>query len=222
MFLKAIRLKFFTQNSASILQIKSLFDKDNTMNLQPRHTQILTILKNHKDGLSTADIFKISQTMAGNEIPKHQGTDTVSKLVYSLRGSHMITTHDAGKTKIHKLSPLGHEALLKSEDEFEMPPAPVLPKTKPEEKTVITQESTEINHETAVNQEKISDKEIELWENISNAINELCDHRESEKKGVFMLEEKLELLEEIASAKFIDEDRANYLRDIADDLRSAA
>lgn len=192
------------------------------MTLQPRHIQILTILKAHKDGLTTADIFKISQTMVGNEIPKDDGTSMVSKLVYSLRGVGLIKTYDAGKVKLHKLSPLGHEALLKSDEDFELPAEPIL-STPPEvpEKVIVTLSPTAVK-EVAENDDYFILKKDSFYQPLFDMVTKVENHLLEIKKktSLFLLEEKIELLEDIANAKFIDEERAHHLRDIADYLRN--
>jgi|GEM_PF-6253395 len=72
------------------------------------HAQLLTILASHPDGLKTAEIVSIADENPKSEIADNSAA---SKMIYSLRGSGLITSWtDAGKNK-HKITPKGLDEL---------------------------------------------------------------------------------------------------------------
>jgi len=77
----------------------------------PSHAELLTILSNAPNsGLSTAEIFKIACDSKNTQIPD---PESVSKMLYTVRGKKLITTSD-GKVRMHKITQKGIAAL----DEF--------------------------------------------------------------------------------------------------------
>ncbi len=89
------------------------------MQLNQSNTEVLTIISQNPAGISSRDIFNslVEQYKdSAITIP-----DDVSKVVYSLRGKHFITTDDTRKKNVHKITKTGSETLkADSNERFEL------------------------------------------------------------------------------------------------------
>jgi hypothetical protein len=73
--------------------------------------ELLTLLKEFPMS-TTAFLFKAACETSGSQIPD---PSALSKIIYTARGRGLLTTSDAGKTKVHKITGKGVEELMGNE-----------------------------------------------------------------------------------------------------------
>lgn len=98
-----------------------------------RYYEILKTLQ-EQPGLTTGRLLKECRSKPGSELPN--GVDVISKIIYSLRQSELLTSSDAAGGKVHKITSQGESAITEYENFMK----------EHQHEPEVTQQETEVKH----------------------------------------------------------------------------